>query len=133
MADKPEQFFKQPKPTAGPARLPGGNVAIYELQRQGRLVTVAVECAEGNSNVPQNATSVKDVVRKLDLGGELDVVSAMAETVLEKLKALMPGEMEIEFGIELGGEMGIPMVTKGEAKANFKVTLKWKDRTEAEK
>ena len=40
-----------------------------------------------------------------------------------------PGEVEIEFGIELGGEMGIPLVTRGEAKANFKVTLKWKDKS----
>jgi hypothetical protein len=38
---------------------------------------------------------------------------------------LKPKEFECEFGISLGGEAGIPFVTKGSIETNFKVTLKW--------
>jgi hypothetical protein len=62
---------------------------------------------------------------KLYLEKEMEKVGYMAQTVVETLKRLSPGELEVEFGIELGGQAGIPLITKHEAKANFKVTLKW--------
>jgi hypothetical protein len=52
----------------------------------------------------------------------------MANIALDKLKALRPGEVKIEFGVELGGGFQIPVVVKGEGKANFKVTLTWKNQ-----
>ena len=36
-----------------------------------------------------------------------------------------PKSCSIEFGIEAGGEVGVPLVTKGKASANFNVTLTW--------
>lgn len=36
-----------------------------------------------------------------------------------------PKECAIEFGVNAGGEAGVPFVTKGTIAANFKVTLKW--------
>jgi hypothetical protein len=99
--------------------------ALYKVATQDGALIVAVECVEGGGNVPKNASSLRDVAARLDLESELKVVAAVAEAVLDRLRALQPGAVEIEFGVELGGEMGIPLVTKGEAKANFKVTLKW--------
>ncbi|MEI6381218.1 MAG: CU044_2847 family protein [Cyanobacteriota bacterium ELA615] len=32
-------------------------------------------------------------------------------------------KVSLEFGIEVGGEPGIPYITKGTAKSNIKVTL----------
>jgi hypothetical protein len=129
---QPPQFFQ-----GGTGREPSKksqrtNVAIYTLSRKdknGNPITIAVECIEGGGNVPRNATSWRKYTHeiKIDLEEELESVAALADTVLNSLKALRPGEVEIEFGVELGGEMGIPLVSKGEAKANFKVTMKWKD------
>ena len=37
-----------------------------------------------------------------------------------------PSSFSIEFGIDVGGEAGIPFVTKGSVRANFKVSMEWK-------
>ena len=36
-----------------------------------------------------------------------------------------PSEIGIEFGVDAGGEAGIPFVTKGSVGANFKISLIW--------
>jgi hypothetical protein len=36
-----------------------------------------------------------------------------------------PAEIGMEFGIDVGGEAGIPFVTKGTINANFKVSVNW--------
>ncbi len=130
MQKKTPQFFKQ-----GLAKqTPGTNRAVYSIagQKRGDAPTlVLVECSEGSGNVPRNATSFQDL--KLSFQNEMDAVGRVAQTVVETLKRLSPGEVEIEFGIELGGSAGIPMITKHEAKANFKVTLKWNKPEEGKK
>lgn len=99
--------------------------AIYEIGMcDGKPLTIAVECVNGGGNVPRNAASIKNVVTKLNLEQELAIVALMAEKAFTALKAVNPGEIEIEFGVELGGEMGIPFL-KSEGKANFNITLKW--------
>ena len=106
------------------------NRAIYRLgvDQDGKPIEIAVEVVEGGGNIPRNATSLRSVSKDLtaNLENELKAVERIARTALDALTSLRPGEVEIEFGIELGGELGIPLVTKGEAKANFKITLKWK-------
>lgn len=37
-----------------------------------------------------------------------------------------PAEIGMEFGVDVGGEAGIPFVTKGTINANFKVSVTWK-------
>jgi hypothetical protein len=125
-----QQFFNRDtghKPSENFART---DRAIYRLARtdaDGKPIKIAVECVSGGGNVPRNATSFRSLQKEIDLDGEFESVVGMADSVLTALKKLRPGEVEVEFGVELGGEMGIPLVTKGEAKANFKVTLKWKN------
>jgi hypothetical protein len=128
--DNPPQFFQDPSPRTRSTER--GDLAIYRVSRRGAdgaPIAIAVECAEGGGYAPRNATSLRKLAKEVDLASELDSVAAVAETVLESLKAMRPGGVEIEFGIELGGEMGIPLVTRGEAKANFKITLKWEKTT----
>jgi len=47
-----------------------------------------------------------------------DKYSAAAEKV-------RPDQMEIQFGIKLSGEGGVPFLTKGAAEATIQVTAKW--------
>jgi len=55
------------------------------------------------------------------------VVRATTESFFEHVKQLdaRPSECAIEFGVNVGGEAGVPFVTKGTVGANFKVTLRW--------
>lgn len=50
--------------------------------------------------------------------------SGMAQNLLEIPNA--PAEVAMEFGVDVGGEVGIPFVTKGTLNANFKVSVVWK-------
>lgn len=99
--------------------------SVAAAQTGQQPLRVAVEVVDGGGNVPRTATSFSEVAGQVGLESELEAVAAVARTVLDSLTALRPGAVEIEFGVELGGQLGIPLVTKGEAKANFKVTLKW--------
>lgn len=62
---------------------------------------------------------------------KLDSVASAVETAsesfLQKLSELKvrPSECTIEFGVNVGGEAGVPFITKGTLGANFKVALKW--------
>lgn len=37
-----------------------------------------------------------------------------------------PEKVAVEFGVKLGGEAGVPMLTKASGEANFKVSVEWK-------
>jgi hypothetical protein len=55
------------------------------------------------------------------------VVAAAVDPVFEQLHGMArkPSEFGIEFGVNVGGEHGVPWVAKGTIGANFKISLKW--------
>ena len=128
MARKPApQLFAATADLSKPNSIIGSNQAVYTIPGRNAgepAALILVECRDGGGNVPRNATSFDDL--KFSFQAEMEAVARVAESAIETLKQLSPGEVEIEFGIELGGSAGIPMITKTEGKANFKVTLKWK-------
>lgn len=57
-------------------------------------------------------------------------IKGYAGTMLGAVKSSLTGDsvpdkIQLEFGIQVGGETGIPFVTKGTAQANVKVTIEW--------
>lgn len=67
-------------------------------------------------------------------GAAISVPANVAETISEigrvlvgAAKAVSPSKFSCEFGLELSGSAGIPLVTKGSATAHFTVTLEWDD------
>lgn len=52
-------------------------------------------------------------------------IEEVGRALMSAATALAPDKFSVEFGIEAGGEAGIPFVTKGTAKAAFKVALEW--------
>lgn len=52
-------------------------------------------------------------------------IEEVGRAVMTAATALQPDKLGVEFGLEAGGEAGIPFVTKGTAKAAFKVALEW--------
>ena len=57
-----------------------------------------------------------------------DVVDSAAAAFLRRLDgiSIKPAEISLEFGVNVGGEAGIPFVTKGTVGANFKINVTWK-------
>ncbi|MDJ0902165.1 MAG: CU044_2847 family protein [Xenococcus sp. MO_188.B8] len=57
-------------------------------------------------------------------------IKGYAATVLGAVKTSLTGDqapdkIQLEFGLQAGGETGVPFVTKGTAQANVKVTIEW--------
>jgi hypothetical protein len=57
-------------------------------------------------------------------------VKGYSKIVLDTVQKSMadlrsPTKVTMEFGLQAGGETGVPFVTKGTAQANVKVTLEW--------
>ena len=55
----------------------------------------------------------------------LDLIKPAVGAVLDRLMAMSPDEVSVEFGLTLGAETGI-MVAKGTSEMHFAVTLAWK-------
>ena len=57
-------------------------------------------------------------------------VKGYSKIVLDTVQKSMadlrsPSKVTMEFGLQAGGETGVPFVTKGTAQANVKVTIEW--------
>ena len=60
----------------------------------------------------------------------ISTVRGYSETILNSLQSGLeglqkPDKVTLEYGLQIGGETGIPFVTKGNANANLKVTIEW--------
>ncbi len=67
------------------------------------------------------------IERVTDLGSFIrNACTQLYSSVKEAADAIKPAEIEMTFGVKLGGEAGIPFVAKGTAEANVAVTLTWK-------
>lgn len=60
----------------------------------------------------------------------VSTVRSYSKLVLDSVKegithTSAPTKVTLEFGLQAGGETGVPFVTKGTAQANVKVTIEW--------
>jgi len=119
--DKVPQYFQnvnQIEPSTDRAlfRVPGNDGEDFEI---------LVECVAGTGNVPRRAASLASLTVLPDFGRQIDAAAAIARVVIDAMKQLAPGAIEVQFGLELGGTTKIPLITQGHAKANFQITLAW--------
>lgn len=86
--------------------------------------SIVVPDADGTTASTGRAEAL--VERLSSLG---DSIAAVCRTIKTNAVAAMedakPSELEIEFGLKLGGEAGVPLVTKGTTEANITVKAKW--------
>ncbi len=55
------------------------------------------------------------------------LIVTCCNSLYESLERLPhPEKVSVEFGVKLGGEVGVPMLTKASGEANFKVSVEWK-------
>ena len=113
-------------PTAIPIEFPGHTISIFETDPD---VTVEQSIrSPRNDRLPPGTIAVSDVE---GLGRKFTDVQELIVTVCTGLhdaiaKIPKPEVVEVEFGVKLGGEGGLPMVAKASAEANFKIKIVWK-------
>ena len=75
---------------------------------------------------PVKAGGLGDAVRELPqtLGTLLEPVKATGQALLDHLKQAGPGELEVEFGLDLTAQAGAVIAKTGTA-CHVKVKLKW--------
>ncbi|RZL96283.1 MAG: hypothetical protein EOP82_00995 [Variovorax sp.] len=56
-----------------------------------------------------------------------NLILMCCNSLYDSLRRLPHAEkVAVEFGVKLGGEAGVPMLTKASGEANFKVSVEWK-------
>ena len=72
-------------------------------------------------DIAERTEKLKKMMASTILGYSSIVLNAVKETNL-----MSPESVTLEFGVQLGGEAGVPFITKGTVQANVKVTVVWK-------
>jgi Trypsin-co-occurring domain 1 len=73
-------------------------------------------------DVTERTTKFRSIVSRTIKGYTDILLDAIKDGAVNKLT---PSKVTMEFGIQAGGETGVPFVTKGTAQANVKVTIEW--------
>lgn len=118
--------------------VPGGTIdweAIVEYVPTEVLVGTVplyIELSELGPDVTEGPTTAKVtpdlLLGKLEAAGMAagEACTALFGHMESALGSARPDEVNVEFGLTLGGEAGVPFVTKGTVSAFFKVSAKWK-------
>jgi hypothetical protein len=66
------------------------------------------------------------IERASDLGTFINNACVqLYSSVKQAASTIKPDQVELSFGVTLGGEAGVPFVAKGSAEANVSITLTW--------
>jgi Trypsin-co-occurring domain 1 len=90
-------------------------LAVFEVG--GDFEDSDLDLAAGDGVVARAQTSLQDALNRVR-----PALTQVAETIRE----LKPDELELEFGLKMGGETGV-IISKGTAEVNFAVRLVWKN------
>jgi Trypsin-co-occurring domain 1 len=76
---------------------------------------------------------VEDIAERTQRFREImaSTLHGYAEMVLNAVQQSMkdhlaPDSVKLELGLQLGGEAGVPFVTKGTTQANVRITIEWR-------
>lgn len=88
----------------------------------------AVEIAPGISPLRGAEESLAAVASGVaDVGSVIAQASRdILQTLKEGLEDLVPSDVELEFGVSLRGDAGIPIIAKASGEATFKVRVSWR-------
>lgn len=85
------------------------------------VVPVAESPLRGGEHVVETVTqNVRDVGVAI-----ADLCNDVMSSVRKGVSAAAPDELELTFGIVLGGEVSVPFVTKATSEGTFTVRAKW--------
>jgi hypothetical protein len=107
---------------------------VQPIRINGTTIFVEVDQPPPVSGVPGapggpqgSLEDLDDVVERLgDVGDSLRTTcTALYNAMRDATAELKPDGIELQFGVKLGGEMGVPFVAKGTSEANFSIKLTW--------
>lgn len=101
----------------------------FELE-DGTIIYVEDDSTQGPNNITPGVRGGEISPKiKQKFEGEIEKVKPVSEKLISELSELSkkPSEIEVEFGFKLSGSVGF-VLTSGEAEANFKVKLVWKQK-----
>jgi len=96
-------------------------ITRFELDTGEEIEIEVVEAAGGRAGTAEIGLG-EDVPRRLS--ESLRKIQDVAVAVVEKLREASPGEIEVSFGVKLGGTTNM-IISAGNAEANLNVKLKW--------
>ncbi|WP_414581084.1 CU044_2847 family protein [Scytonema sp. PCC 10023] len=93
---------------------------------------IYIQYDEQDSDELQAVGYIDDIKERTERLTKMTVstVRSYSKLVLDSVKegithTTAPTKVTLEFGLQAGGETGVPFVTKGTAQANVKVTIEW--------
>ena len=108
------------------------NTVIY-IETTENVEASPVKCEELTEDVGEEATTNYDInpaqlqqqlARNFqDIQKTIHAYTVYTLNAFKKVAIANVDKVTLEFGIELGGEAGVPYVTKGTAKSNLKITV----------
>lgn len=103
-------------------KLSDGSTVAFEYEEVDRDKLKVVNYKKRKSNASEAGVEFQEAIYR--------ILKIITESVLEPIKSHnvgmgVPKSVSFEFGLQLGGEAGIPFVTKGSANANIKITATW--------
>ena len=112
-----------------PIQLEDGTIIYIEATDNVDALPVSIESPEGeeealidkgwDANVAQ-----KQIVQNFQaIEGTIRAYTVYSLNAFKKIPVANIDKVTLEFGIKVGGEAGIPYVTKGTAESNLKVTV----------
>ncbi len=104
-----------------PIELDDGTVIYIESTEE--IVTPEIEAKTGES-APVAKGSMDTAVEKFkSIQSTIQSYSVHTLNAFKELAVANVDKVTLEFGIKVGGEAGIPYVTKGTAESNLKITV----------
>jgi hypothetical protein len=108
----------------------------YRSEQGSILVEVDPQVMPRNADQPLRAGAAEAAGAAIKAAGltfdaALDSMRAIASGFLAQAEnlAVKPSEIELTFGLDVAGEVGVFAVAKGSAKAAFGVKIKWSGNT----
>jgi hypothetical protein len=90
------------------------NAVLDEEEEEEALVDKGMTSEQIRQKMMQNFLSIQNTIR---------TYTVYTLNAFKQIPIAEVNKVTLEFGIEIGGEAGVPYVTKGTAKSNMKITV----------
>jgi len=90
------------------------NAVLDEEEEEEALVGKGMSPEQIRQKMMQNFLSIQNTIR---------TYTVYTLNAFKQIPIAEVNKVTLEFGIEMGGEAGVPYVTKGTAKSNMKITV----------
>jgi len=109
-----------------PIKLPGGDVLYMEIDENVQILNLSQSTEmDRDKQIPLHKGLLRqDAVQKLqDITGVLQSMAAVVPHAFKQVAGANVDKVTLSFGIKLGGEAGIPYLTKGTAEGNITMQI----------